>query len=77
MSRKYLGKKSVKVLSVKTKKFKILWFVYRKSKITTKVYLKPLLNGFFSKAKPVKNFTNKNLVTEKITYDCTINVQYA
>lgn len=43
-------------------------------KKTTKVYLKPSLNGFFSKAKPVKNFTNKNLVTQKITYECTVCV---
>lgn len=39
-----------------------------------KVYLKPSLNGVFSKAKPAKNFTNKNLVTQKFTYDRTICV---
>jgi len=62
---------------LKLKSLKYYDLCVEKCKKTTKVYLKPSLNGFFSKAKPVKNFTNKNLVTEKCTYDCTLNVQYA
>jgi len=64
------------VLKLKSLKYYYLCIEKSKKK-NTKVYLKPSLNGFFSKAKPVKNFTNKNLVTEKCTYDCAINVQYA
>lgn len=62
------------MLKLKSLKYYDLCVKKNKQKKTTKVYLKPSLNGFFSEAKPVKNFTNKNLVTQKITYECTICV---